>query len=135
MGISYGQYTYHYKVEIDLEDIVDRIAGKIGHMDDGYCWEVDGDKPIISAKHTTGYKHWYYRQTLESPEENDMELIMVDGVSFSLESFDIAMAASTKALISFLLDIASTFIRHLLVHNEPSPQHLVSSDSIIYYIF
>lgn len=74
MGYSYGHLTYHYKVEIDLEDIIDRIASKIGHMDDGYCWEVDGDKLIITAKHTTGYGRWTYAATLESPAEDELEL-------------------------------------------------------------
>lgn len=73
MGYTFGQLTYHYAVEIDLENLVDRIASKIGHMDDDYCWDVDGDKLIITAKHTTGYKHWYSRATLESPGEDEIE--------------------------------------------------------------
>ena len=42
--------------------------------------------------------------------ENEMELIIADGVSSCPDSFVIAMAASTKNLISLLLVNASMFI-------------------------
>ena len=74
MSHTTGNLTYHYKVKIDLSDIIVKITEKIGHMDDGYCWEVDGDDLIITAKHTTSYEYWHYNATLESPEENTLEL-------------------------------------------------------------
>ncbi len=70
-----------------------------------------------------------------SMEENEMELIIADDSSSESESFETAIAASTKNLISLFVDIASMFIGHLRVLNEQLPQHLVSYNNNIYHIF
>ena len=74
MAWTKGHLTYFYEVRIDLSSLVDKIAEKIGHMDDGYCWDVDDDKLVISARHTTGFRHWHCKATLESPAEDEFTL-------------------------------------------------------------
>lgn len=70
-----GILNYDYEVRIDLEDLIDAITGKLkAHMND--CeWDIDGDEVVIRATDTARFKHWHCDATLESPAEDDTELI------------------------------------------------------------
>lgn len=75
MGRTKGTAKYSYEVRIDLENLVDEIAGRLPGDTE---WEFDGTELVINGDHECGCTYWYSPQTYDCPEEYDYEL---DGVN------------------------------------------------------
>ena len=64
--------NYKYTVKVDLNAIVDAIIDALpGSLND---WDYDGDNLVFEMSDTALADVWYCRQTLESPEEYEVEL-------------------------------------------------------------
>lgn len=68
-----GKLKYSYKIKIDLEQLMESIVGKLGIEFDEYYLE--DDALIIAGTEECGYKHWHCSATLESPAEDETDLI------------------------------------------------------------
>ena len=66
--------TYDYKVTINMTNIVDEIIRRLPGSE-GQDWELCGEKLIIYMNDDAIADCWHCRATLESPEENEVELI------------------------------------------------------------
>ena len=68
-----GWLKYNYKIQIDLEKLMESIVDKLGIEYDEYYLE--DNKMVIEGTEECGYKNWYCRATLECPEEDETDLI------------------------------------------------------------
>ena len=73
MAWSKGNVTYGYKVEIDLNKLIDRIIDGLKGQDVDV--DYDGGYVTIRMEHETSANVWHCAQTLESPAEWDVELV------------------------------------------------------------
>ena len=71
--VDYGKLYYRYKLKIDLEELIDKIIEK---LDAGYDdWYFEDSKLVIEGTDKCGYKSWHCDATLESPAEDEIDLI------------------------------------------------------------
>ena len=89
---SYGDLRYEYKINIDLEDLIDKILAKIGV--EGEDWYLDDTSLVIEGSDRCRYKHWHCDATRYEPSEDETE--MFD----SLSDKDIEQAV-TDAMTEF----------------------------------
>lgn len=89
---SYGDLRYKYKINIDLEDLIDKILSKIGV--EGEDWYLDDTSLVIEGWDRCRYKHWHCDATRYEPSEDETE--MFD----SLSDKDIEQAV-TDAMTEF----------------------------------
>lgn len=89
---SYGDLRYKYKINIDLEDLIDKILAKIGV--EGEDWYLDDTSLVIEGWDKCRYKHWHCDATRYEPAED--ETTMFDG----LDEKDIDQAIS-DAMMEF----------------------------------
>lgn len=74
MGTSKGTVTLHYRIKVDLLNLARIIAREFsGELIDNDI-EVEDFELIIPMSHETKYEAWHCNATLESPEENEVEL-------------------------------------------------------------
>lgn len=66
--------TYDYKVTINMTNIVDEIIRRLPGTETS-DWELCGEELIIYMNDDAIADCWHCRATLESPEENEVELI------------------------------------------------------------
>lgn len=87
MGTTKGTVTLHYRIKVDLLELARIIAREFsGELVDNDI-EVEDFELIIPMSHKTKYEAWYCRATLESPEENEVDLeepIFVDDANFDV---------------------------------------------------
>lgn len=72
MSWSEGTLTYGYEARIDLTEIIEKIAENL--LGDNIDWCLEDTEIVIRQSVKTGYKAWYCRATMESPEEHEVEL-------------------------------------------------------------
>ena len=89
---SYGDLRYKYKINIYLEDLIDKILAKIGV--EGEDWYFDDTCLIVEGRDKCRYKHWHSDATRYDPAED--ETTMFDG----LDEKDIDQAIS-DAMMEF----------------------------------
>lgn len=81
MRKTYSEVKYGYRVNIDIEKVIDQIIESLpGDITD---ISFDEDVMTISGEHRVNCKHWTSPQTLESPAENEIEL------EYSIEDADV----------------------------------------------
>ncbi len=68
-----GRLKYQYKIKIDLGKLMECIADKLGFEYDEYYFE--DDKMVIAGTEECGFKNWSCSATLESPAEDETDLI------------------------------------------------------------
>lgn len=87
MGRTKGTVTLHYRIKVDLLELARIIAREFsGELVDNDI-EVEDFELIIPMSHETKYEAWYCRATMESPEENEVDLeepIFVDDANFDV---------------------------------------------------
>lgn len=87
MGRTRGTVTLHYRIKVDLLNLARIIAREFsGELIDNDI-EADDFELIIPMSHETKYEAWHCDATLESPEENEVELdepIFVDDANFDV---------------------------------------------------
>ena len=106
---SYGDLRYKYKINIDLEDLIDKILTKIGV--EGEDWYLDDTSLIIEGWDRCRYKHWHCDATRYDPSEDETE--MFD----SLDNMDIEQAVS-DAMMEFKEVISQKYISQVDIDYE-----------------
>lgn len=106
---SYGNLMYDYRLEINLEDMVEQILRHIGA--DGADWYFDDTKLVIEGTDKCRYKHWHCDATRYEPSEDDTELLG------SMNEKDIEQAVS-EAISVFKDEIKHKYISELTIHED-----------------
>lgn len=83
MGKSRTHITQPFEIKIDISSFLDVIQAKLHEaialsdknisnvfLED---WELDGEYVEFKGSYRTGAETWYYRQTLEEPEDSGFE--------------------------------------------------------------
>ena len=70
-----GLLKYNYTITVNMENLIDTIIGKLSEHIDDCDWETDGEYLIINATDTARFKHWHCNATLESPAEDETDLL------------------------------------------------------------
>lgn len=106
---SYGNLRYQYKINIDLEDLIDKILAKIGV--EGEDWYLDDTSLVIEGWDKCRYKHWHCDATRYEPSEDETEIFD------SLDDKDIEQAVS-DAMMEFKEYIAHKYISTVDIDEE-----------------
>ena len=72
MAWSEGTLTYGYEARIDLTEIIEKVVENL--TGENIDWCLEDTEIVIRQSVKTGYKAWYCRATMESPEEHEVEL-------------------------------------------------------------
>lgn len=106
---------YRYTVRLDLEPIISEIIRRLPGDEDE--WEIDGDELNIYMTDRAMADVWHCRQTLESPEENEIDLKRAaDEVDINGAIIE-ALHSIDKLTCAFEIDEESI----VLDENEPDP--------------
>lgn len=108
MGLTKRGCRYPYTVSVDMTKIAEQIIRRLPGDEDE--WWVEDDKLIIKMSDRATAEIWYCRATLESPEENDLELInsvdYVDVYSVIVEGIrSVLDAAEVKDRLDYKCEI------------------------------
>ena len=106
---SYGDLRYEYKINIDLEGLIDKILAKIGL--EGEDWYLDDTSLVIEGWDKCRYKHWHCDATRYEPSEDETELFD------SLNDKDIE-AAMSEAITEFKETLSQRCISTVDINEE-----------------
>lgn len=80
MSVEKGHLTYNYTIEIDLEDVIDRIIKEIrGYVDD-YEVDMDENKLVLKCTDFAYYKLYSSPATMLDPPEEDIIFESIEDV-------------------------------------------------------